>query len=74
MWLFSGLGLWCTMPLSKINQFYRGESALLVEESEVPVETTDLSQVIDKLYHIILYQVHLVMIGVRTHNISGDGH
>ena len=74
MWLFSGLGLWCTMPLSKINQFYRGESALLVEESEVPVETTDLSQVIDKLYHIILYQVHLVMIGARTHNISGDGH
>ena len=30
-------------------------SVLLVEETEGPVENRDLSQVIDKLYHIMLY-------------------
>jgi hypothetical protein len=43
------------MILSTIFQGISWRSVLLVEETGGPEKTTDLSQVTDKVYHIMLY-------------------
>ena len=64
-WIWFDLGLWCLTPLSTILQLYRGDQFYWWTKPEYLEKTTDLSQITDKLYHIMLYGVHLIWVGFK---------
>jgi hypothetical protein len=52
------------------GNYSNNEECIYWRKTEYTEKTIDLPQVTDKFYHIQLYQVHLTMGAIQTHNIS----